>query len=133
MSRPGLEPGDDLWPDVFACLPAGENREMLEPGADLARMLNDTDVSSRHRIDEQALGVRLRWRDSRPSAWALEARRVPEMPGRPLGPGRDGPGLLALRLRHGAHLFARQSQPNAIGQPLEVVGRDRYHAIANPE
>jgi hypothetical protein len=29
------------------------------------------------------------------------------------------------------YLLARQSQPYAIGQPLEVIGGDRYHGIAN--
>jgi hypothetical protein len=52
-SRAGLQPRDDLWPDVCVRLPAGEDREMLEPDADLARILNDTDVCSRHRIDER--------------------------------------------------------------------------------
>ena len=48
----------------------------------------------------------------------------------PAWPGR---ALLAISLRHGAHLLARESQPNAIGQLVEVIGGDRYHTIANPE
>src|SRR5712691_289930 len=37
----GLDPGDDFWPDVCACLATDQYSEMLQPNSNLAWILND--------------------------------------------------------------------------------------------
>ncbi len=47
----GLDPGDDLWPDVCACLAPDQYSEMLQPNPNLAWILNDTHIRCGHRVD----------------------------------------------------------------------------------
>ena len=47
----GLDPGDDFWPDVCACLAPDQYSEMLQPNPNLAWVPNDTHIRCRHRVD----------------------------------------------------------------------------------
>jgi hypothetical protein len=47
----GLDPGDDFWPDVCACLAPDEYSEMLQPNPNLAWILNNTHTRCRHRVE----------------------------------------------------------------------------------
>ena len=47
----GLDPGDDFWPDVCACLAPDQYSEMLQPNSNLAWILNDAHTRCRHRVD----------------------------------------------------------------------------------
>ena len=49
----GLDPGDDFWPDMCACLATDHNSEMLQPNPNLAWILNDTHTRCRHRVDNK--------------------------------------------------------------------------------
>jgi stage II sporulation SpoAA-like protein len=47
----GLDPGDDFWPDVCACLAPDQYSEMLQPNPNLAWILNDAHTRCWHRVD----------------------------------------------------------------------------------
>ena len=49
----GLDPGDDFWPDVRACLAPDQNSEMLQPNPNLAWILNDTRTRCWHGVDKR--------------------------------------------------------------------------------
>ena len=49
----GVDPGDDFWPDVCACLAPDHYSEMLQPNPNLAWILNDTHTRCWRRVDKR--------------------------------------------------------------------------------